>query len=62
LLSAVQPGVGNEGSIAIWILTKYKASFQAIEDKPVTPEVLVPFPMTIVKTPSSVETTLKDSA
>ncbi len=59
--SGVHPGVGNEGSIAILIFTKYNASFHAIEVKPATPETLVPLPMTSVKMPSSVEITLKDS-
>ena len=57
--SADHPGPGMEGSIAIFILTKYKPSLHDIEDKPATPEILAPFPMTKVKIPSSVETTLK---
>jgi hypothetical protein len=53
---------GTVGSIAICILTKYKASFQGMSFKLVTPDVLVPLPITMVKIPSSVESTLKVSA
>ena len=61
-LSGDHPGVGNDGSIAILIFTKYNASFHAIEVNPATPDSLVPLPITSVKIPSSVETTLNDSA
>ena len=56
-MSGFQVGPGNDGAMAIFKFKKCNALAQSIADKFAAPDILFPFPITIVKIPSGVEVT-----